>query len=358
MGQINDLWAASADHVETLSKTNAADMPKVLAKLVTSYLAQELQLVSAAATAAIGADIKPSSSEQSSAVAGSNAQLSAPVIPKDEYLIPVLCKGMQGVGKMTYDTASLDGSIEPTTMFRHSAPGSLIPFAEAAAAAVAASGSDHVSGNTVSSSWSQQVDDAQARLVEFSSTVGQSAVHAVALQQVQQLWQQSLARPAVQGQVSRLVEVLEGAVLPHNKHTRRRAEESGPTLHLPGLVKAASSNYTSKKIFARKTAGGKRTYQVALLLDVSQSMQGHLLQCGLETLMMFTEALGQAGLDDFVVMTFGSQATLVKGSDTPWDQTSQLALLDQINCRPGEADGAVSQQCLMSTLCRLLVPAH
>jgi hypothetical protein len=35
MGRINDLWAAAADHAETLSKEHAADLSKVVAKLIT-----------------------------------------------------------------------------------------------------------------------------------------------------------------------------------------------------------------------------------------------------------------------------------------------------------------------------------
>eukprot|EP00775_Hariotina_reticulata_P003371 gene3371-3646_t len=138
---------------------------------------------------------------------------------------------------------------------------------------------------------------------------------------------------AIQGLVEQMVQVLEGAVLPHNKHTRRRAEESGPSLYLPALIKAASSNYTNRKIFASKTAGGKRTYQVALLLDVSQSMQGHLQQCGLEVLAVMADALGKVGLDGFVVMTFGAAPVLVKDADTAWDGPSKLALMEQLNCK-------------------------
>lgn len=45
----------------------------------------------------------------------------------------------------------------------------------------------------------------------------------------------------------------------------------------------------------------------------------------------------QVGIDDFSVITFGSAAVLIKGPDMPWDAASQLALLEQINCRKGEA---------------------
>jgi midasin (ATPase involved in ribosome maturation) len=244
----------------------------------------------------------------------------------------MLSKGLSALGAVSYDKAALQGGVEPQSMIRHSPAGARIPFTAALVSEDAAAGSTSSSSDA---GLQLQIENAQARLSDFCSSVRQSPLHAAALQQVEQLWQRALARPEVQGQVGRLIEVLEGEVLPNNKHTRRRAEESGPSLHLPGLIRAASSNYSSRKIFARKTAGGKRTYQVALLLDVSQLMQGHLQHCSLEVLAMMADALGKVGLDDFVVMTFGAAPVLVKGPDTAWDQASQLALLEQVNCRTG-----------------------
>jgi hypothetical protein len=49
--------------------------------------------------------------------------------------------------------------------------------------------------------------------------------------------------------------------------------------------------------------------------------------------------LVQVGIDDFSVLTFGSHAVLVKGPDTPWDATCQLALLEQVNCKKGKVSG-------------------
>jgi len=43
----------------------------------------------------------------------------------------------------------------------------------------------------------------------------------------------------------------------------------------------------------------------------------------------------QVGVEDFSVLAFGSSAVLVKGPDTPWDAATQLALLEQYNCRKG-----------------------
>lgn len=341
--------------METLSKEHAAELSMVVAKLVTSYLEKELQLtttgtVSAAetATAAHSAISSsrglglPASSMAADAVAIRTAPgmlLRAPSVRQHPYMLPVLSKGLGGIGAMTYDAASTAGGIQPAAMFRHSPSGQRVPFAEAAeAAAGGAQDSTATSNSSVLSGAAQlqsRVEDVQLQLAKYHSDMGSSLTHSAALQHIQTLWQQALGRPEMQAQVNRLVEVLEGAVLPHNKHTRRRAEESGPSLHLPGLVKAASTNYTSRKIFARKTAGGKRTYQVALLLDVSQSMQGHLQQCSLETLAMLADTLGKVGLDDFLVLTFAAAPVLIKAADTPWDQSAQLALLENVNCATG-----------------------
>lgn len=353
MDRINALWEAAADHVETLSKEHAAELSMVVAKLVTSYLEKELQLtttgtVSAAETATAAHSASSSStglglpaSFMADAVAMRTAPgmlLRAPNVKQHPYMLPVLSKGLGGIGAMTYDAASTAGGIQPAAMFRHSPSGQRVPFAEAAeAAAGGAQDSAVISNSSVSGAAQLQsrVEDVQLQLAKYHSDMVSSSTHSAALQHIQTLWQQALGRPEMQAQVNRLVEVLEGAVLPHNKHTRRRAEESGPSLHLPGLVKAASTNYTSRKIFARKTAGGKRTYQVALLLDVSQSMQGHLQQCSLETLAMLTDALGKVGLDDFLVLTFAAAPVLIKAADTPWDQSAQLALLENVNCATG-----------------------
>ena len=360
MGRINALWESAADFAETLDKERVEDLPKVVAKLITSYMAHELNLLASSAAeapllgsggAAAGGGLEhaAAAAASSSMASGSDRSssstrkvLQAPPyseLPEAE-AVAMLTRGLAGIGSLRYSDAALEGGVQPADMYKHSPPGLPIPFAAEAAAAVngppGTSGPGGLLGPEV---LEQLVEEAQAGLAGYRSSLCQSELYTILLQQVQQQWQQALLKPAVAGQVQRLVEVLEGEVLPHNKHTRRRAEESGPTLHLPGLIKAASSNYTNKKIFARKTAGGTRKYQVGLLLDVSQSMQGHLQQCSLEVVMMMTEALTQAGIEDFLMVTYGAGAVLVKDADTPWDQACQLALLEQVNGRTGRQGG-------------------
>lgn len=311
MERIHNLWDAAADFVETLNKDHVEEMPRVVAQLITAWFDQELKQVVAAAAPTPAAKQGHSQSQAPAAAAAGEAtgsskagshtatMLQAPVLSQKPFLLEELRKGLGGVGSITYNQAAQQGGSMPGTMFRHSLHGARIPPLQAAADAEqrqlsAPQGSSSSSGKgSPSSMLEQQVEEAQAALGEYHASLSHGQLHAAALADVQQLWQQALAKPAVRAQVERLVQVLEGEVLPHNKHTRKKAAESGPSLHMQGLLRAASTNYRELKIFARKAGGGKRQYQVALLLDVSESMQGHLLQCGLEALMVMAEALGQ-----------------------------------------------------------------
>ena len=76
----------------------------------------------------------------------------------------------------------------------------------------------------------------------------------------------------VQSQVQDLVSVLETAVLPVNRHTRRTGDLRGSSLYMPGVIRAAATNWEYKKIWAQKNKGGRRDHHVALLVDVSLSM--------------------------------------------------------------------------------------
>jgi hypothetical protein len=325
MDRIHNLWAAAADFVEVLSKDSVDEMPRVVAHLITEWFSKELQEVAVTAAASPPAAVEaaaPLHSSHMAATAGFSSSsssrqmgggddgrsgadqrdavlLCAPAATKQPFLLEELRKGLDSIGSITYDDAAQQGGTKPGAMYMHSVPHARIPFLEAAAAAIAAAPLQTITSSALGSADSsieQQVEHVQAALSEYHANMIHSHLHAAAVSDVQQLWQQGLSKPSVRAEVDQLVQVLESHVLPHNKHTRRRAAESGPSLHIPGLVKAVSSNFSYTKIFARKAGGGKRQYKVALLLDVSQSMQGHLAQCALEALMMMAEALGQVRL--------------------------------------------------------------
>jgi hypothetical protein len=342
MGRIEALWRGATDLHELLSKDQSQDLPAVVARLFTRYLSKELDTIRATHPPAAAA--AAANWTAGSRVAGQQPvlQLAAPAWSSTQHVpLAQVVKGLGALGSSSYGEASQQGSQAPTLMYKHSAPGAPLPFADLAAAG----GQGTLPGGDLEVQ--QHLEEVAAAL----SSYRRSAEASLELQQLQGLWQQMMSKPGMQSQVARWVEVLEGDVLPHNKHTRWRAEASGPTLHLPGLVKAAATNFTSNKIFAQKTGGGARRYQVALLLDVSQSMQGHLLQCGLEALVAAAAALEQMGVTDFLVMAFGCRPVLVKGAEDDWDTAAQLALLEAVNCRPGGWAGASLQckaQCMQS----------
>lgn len=76
----------------------------------------------------------------------------------------------------------------------------------------------------------------------------------------------------VAGQVRDLVAPLETVVMPTNRFTRRTGSARGTSLHMPGVIKALASDWSYKKLFAVRGAGGRREYRVVLLLDCSLSM--------------------------------------------------------------------------------------
>ncbi|KAJ1469632.1 hypothetical protein T484DRAFT_1918945 [Baffinella frigidus] len=118
-------------------------------------------------------------------------------------------------------------------------------------------------------------------------------------------------------QIEDYVSVLEEFVLPLNKYTRRRGALKGSSLHLSGLVKAVLSNFTYKKIYSQKTAGGKRNYSVCLVVDVSASMNGHLAEATQESLFCLIAALLQSHID-FSIVLFGQHVRLIKTDDQEW----------------------------------------
>jgi hypothetical protein len=135
------------------------------------------------------------------------------------------------------------------------------------------------------------------------------------------------AAAAVGQQSQRLADVLETFVLPVNAHTRYRGATKGSVLYLPGVIRAVTSDWNHKKIYASRCTGGKRVAQVCICVDVSSSMAGQRLQAAQEGAVMAIEALVNCGLEDFCVIAFAGGVQLVKGPDTPWGPETQLALL-------------------------------
>ena len=125
--------------------------------------------------------------------------------------------------------------------------------------------------------------------------------------------------------------MLSDVVFPNNKYTRRRADYRGSQLYLPGLIKAVITDFSYKRFFSTRTAGGRREYSVAIVMDVSQSMLGHLEDCAVMTLVILLSALVQAGIEHVSVVLFGSKVRVVKVASMAWDPVAMLLLLHNLD---------------------------
>ncbi|CAF2180053.1 unnamed protein product [Rotaria magnacalcarata] len=82
--------------------------------------------------------------------------------------------------------------------------------------------------------------------------------------------------------------VFSDVVFPFNKFTRRRAALRGSSLYLSDLIKAMTSEWSYKKIFSLKLAGGKRDHALCLVLDITVSMFGNMVLFYLEKVTIIT----------------------------------------------------------------------
>lgn len=162
-------------------------------------------------------------------------------------------------------------------------------------------------------------------------------------------WQAAVSK--LTGQIDDLAEVLGDTVFPINCHTRRCGDLSGSSLHLPGLIKAFCTDFSYKKIFSAKKAGGRREYSVALVVDTSTSMQGALADAAVETLVCMIAALIQVGIDNFAIISFGRAVKLLKACSMPWDAATIHLLLSNIrfdvDCATFDANAIVLGSCLL-----------
>lgn len=95
------------------------------------------------------------------------------------------------------------------------------------------------------------------------------------------------------------------------------------------------TDFNYKKFFAARTAGGRRQYSVALVVDTSASMSGLSLAALSTTLVLLTSALVAAGIDNFSILTFDDRVRLVKAAGQPWDAVAQATLLAHLRADTG-----------------------
>ncbi|CAF1389836.1 unnamed protein product [Rotaria magnacalcarata] len=104
--------------------------------------------------------------------------------------------------------------------------------------------------------------------------------------------------------------VFSDVVFPFNKFTRRRAALRGSSLYLSDLIKAMTSEWSYKKIFSLKLAGGKRDHALCLVLDITVSMFGNMGEYLVETLIIFIGALKKLGFDNYSIVLFGKSVAI------------------------------------------------
>ncbi|CAF4918941.1 unnamed protein product [Rotaria sp. Silwood1] len=148
------------------------------------------------------------------------------------------------------------------------------------------------------------------------------------MQDVEKTWISEEYR--LSGVVEDVSTVLGDLILPFNKFTRRRAALRGSSLYLPGLIKAMTSEWTYKKIFSSKLAGGKRDHAVCLVLDVSTSMLGTLSTGLKEAVIVLTAALRKLDLTQFGIIVFGHEVRLIKSNEQAWDAATIYTLVSEL----------------------------
>ncbi len=121
--------------------------------------------------------------------------------------------------------------------------------------------------------------------------------------------------------------MLSDVVFPCNKFTRRKADSRGSQLYLPGLIKAFATNFSFKKFYCSRTAGGRREYNVAIVIDVSNSMQGSFEDGTLLAFATLMSALTLTGIEQVSVVLFGSKVRIVKTATMAWDPASILLFM-------------------------------
>jgi len=93
---------------------------------------------------------------------------------------------------------------------------------------------------------------------------------------------------------------------------------------------AVATDFNYQKFFSTRTAGGQRKYSIVLALDISQSMDGHLLSSALEAFVIMVQGLTEVDVD-FSVVLFGENIQVVKVEGQEWDSACILSLLCRLD---------------------------
>jgi hypothetical protein len=92
-----------------------------------------------------------------------------------------------------------------------------------------------------------------------------------------------------------------------------------------------STNFSYKRIFSTKTAGGKREYCTALILDTSQSMSGYLEDCAVLSLVVMLTSLFESGVENVSLLLYNTKVRVIKLGSAAWDPSLMLLLLSNLH---------------------------
>eukprot|EP00475_Leptophrys_vorax_P039493 TRINITY_DN7141_c0_g1_i1.p1 TRINITY_DN7141_c0_g1~~TRINITY_DN7141_c0_g1_i1.p1 ORF type:complete len:476 (-),score=133.21 TRINITY_DN7141_c0_g1_i1:2214-3641(-) len=204
-------------------------------------------------------------------------------------------------------------------LFDSSSKDSLIPFRDLV--------EQRFSSEQLSSAFSETISKLKTETEEKSRTV-ESGEFKESLREALRVWTE--AESSSQQQVTDLAMVLEETLFPYNKFSRKKASVKGSSLYLPGLIKAISTRWQYKKIMCVKNAGGKRSYNVCIALDVSLSMSGHLEVTSREALLYLIAALKNLGVENFSLLVFGEKVHIVKFPTAEWNAETILRFFSQL----------------------------
>ncbi|CAF3997088.1 unnamed protein product [Rotaria magnacalcarata] len=125
---------------------------------------------------------------------------------------------------------------------------------------------------------------------------------------------QKLKEARLLNSIDDLMSVFSDVVFPFNKFTRRRAALRGSSLYLSDLIKAMTSEWSYKKIFSLKLAGGKRDHALFLVLDITVSMFGNMVLFYLEKVTII--ATHEHTFDSYAIYTLSQQIKFDQENDS------------------------------------------
>ncbi|KAA0145569.1 hypothetical protein FNF31_08020 [Cafeteria roenbergensis] len=320
------------------SREGALGLPQTVAQLLMKTIAKMAEIPPA----------RPSSATPGAAAGAESAARASPERGLRPLLLPAadipateleLLSGMLGRVKSLEEAITAAAGVPPSELFDASVAGAAeVPFAQAVC--LPASGAAAAARRALESARRDVMEAASAANLLRPTRIASACPSAPTLAAAQ--W--ASAERTVAKCAEELCAVFEECVMPHNRFTRRKADLKG-ALWPPGLMKGIATEWRYRKIYSTKTSGGKRDYSICLALDTSLSMEGVLQCCAVESLVAVISALGMLGFDKFSVIVFGSQVTLVKAEDQPWDSAAVHGLAAALSHRseaPGHSGAAAA----------------